>query len=82
MDPRTQHRPLESLPDLPFTVTRLDYLGDLDPAGLAIAATACATAERVGIAAQPAAGPMGTAHQPAIPTGQPRDQPGRRPQAR
>lgn len=46
--------PLESLPDLPFTVTRLDYLGDLDPAGLSIATTACATAERVGIAARPA----------------------------
>jgi hypothetical protein len=47
--------PLESLPDLPFTVTRLDYLGDLDAAGLAIAATACVTAERNGVAAQPAA---------------------------
>ena len=47
--------PLESLPDLPFTVTRLDYLGDLDAAGLAIAAAACATAERNGVAAQPAA---------------------------
>jgi len=46
--------PLESLPDLPFTVTCLDYLGDLDPAGLSIAATACATAERADIAAQPA----------------------------
>jgi hypothetical protein len=29
--------PLESLPSLPFPVTRLDYLGDLDAAGLAIA---------------------------------------------
>jgi hypothetical protein len=47
--------PLESLPDLPFTVTRLDYLGDLDPPGLTIAATACAIAERTGIPAQPAA---------------------------
>jgi hypothetical protein len=47
--------PLESLPDLPFTVTRLDYLGDLDPPGLTIAATACAIAERAGIPAQPAA---------------------------
>jgi hypothetical protein len=46
---------LESLPDLPFTVTGLDYLGDLDAAGLAIAASACATAERKGIAARPAA---------------------------
>jgi hypothetical protein len=36
-------------------VTRLDYLGDLDPPGLTIAATACAIAERSGIAAQPAA---------------------------
>lgn len=47
--------PLESLPDLPFTVTRLDYLGDLDAAGLAIAASACRTAELAGIPAQPAA---------------------------
>jgi hypothetical protein len=47
--------PLESLPGLPFTVTRLDYLGDLDPPGLTIAATACAIAERSGIPAQPAA---------------------------
>jgi hypothetical protein len=46
--------PLESLPSLPFPVTRLDYLGDLDAAGLAIAATACATAETVGIPAGPA----------------------------
>jgi hypothetical protein len=46
--------PLESLPDLPFTVARLDYLGDLDPAGLAIAATACAVAQRAGIPAGPA----------------------------
>jgi len=46
--------PLESLPDLPFTVARLDYLGDLDPAGLAIAATACAVAERAGIPGGPA----------------------------
>jgi hypothetical protein len=46
--------PLESLPNLPFTVTRLDYLGDLDAAGLSIAARACSTAESVGIAAQPA----------------------------
>jgi hypothetical protein len=47
--------PLESLPGLPFRVTRLDYLGDLDAAGLAIAATACATTETVGIPAGPAA---------------------------
>ncbi len=47
--------PLESLPSLPFRVTRVDYLGDLDAAGLAIAATACATAETVGIPAGPAA---------------------------
>jgi len=46
--------PLESLADLPFTVTNLDYLGDLDPAGLAIAATACATAQRAAIPAGPA----------------------------
>jgi hypothetical protein len=46
--------PLASLPDLPFVVTRLDYLGDLDPAGLAIAAAACATADRVGVPAGPA----------------------------
>ncbi len=46
--------PLEALRTLPFTVTRLDYLGDLDPAGLAIAATACAVAESVGTPAQPA----------------------------
>ena len=48
-------RPIESLPSLPFPVTRLDYLGDLDAAGLAIAATACATAETAGIPAGPAA---------------------------
>lgn len=47
--------PLESLPSLPFPVTRLDYLGDLDAAGLAIAATACAIAETAGVAAGPAA---------------------------
>jgi hypothetical protein len=47
--------PLESLPRLPFPVTRLDYLGDLDAAGLAIALTACATAETAGIPAGPAA---------------------------
>lgn len=46
--------PLASLPDLPFAVTRLDYLGDLDPAGLAIAAAACATADRVGVPTGPA----------------------------
>jgi len=33
----------------------MDYLGDLDAAGLAIAATACATAETAGIPARPAA---------------------------
>ena len=47
--------PLESLPNLPFSVTRLDYLGDLDAAGLAIAATACVTVETAGIRAGPAA---------------------------
>jgi hypothetical protein len=47
--------PLESLPALPFPVTRLDYLGDLDGPGLAIAATACAIAETAGIPAGPAA---------------------------
>jgi hypothetical protein len=46
--------PLKALRTLPFTVTRLDYLGDLDPAGLAIAATACAVVESVGTPAQPA----------------------------
>jgi hypothetical protein len=46
--------PLEALRTLPFTVTRLDYLGDLDPAGLAIAATACAVAKGVGTPTQPA----------------------------
>lgn len=46
--------PLESLPDLPFPVSRLDYLGDLDAAGLEIAAAACTTAARAGIAAGPA----------------------------
>lgn len=47
--------PLESLADLPFLVTRLDYLGDLDAAGLEIAITACATAEATGVPAGPAA---------------------------
>lgn len=47
--------PLESLLDLPFRVTRLDYLGDLDAAGLEIASTACATAEATGVPAGPAA---------------------------
>jgi hypothetical protein len=46
--------PLEALRTLPFPVTRFDYLGDLDPAGLSIAATACAVAESVGTPAQPA----------------------------
>ncbi|WP_327744108.1 hypothetical protein OHO28_22180 [Streptomyces europaeiscabiei] len=46
--------PLESLAALPFPVTRLDYLGDLDAAGLQIATTACATAERAGIPSGPA----------------------------
>jgi hypothetical protein len=46
--------PLESLADLPFTVTRLDYLGDFDPAGLSIAVAACAAAQRAGVAAGPA----------------------------
>jgi hypothetical protein len=40
---------------LPFTVTRLDYLGDLDATGLAIATAACATAQRAGVPAGPAA---------------------------
>lgn len=47
--------PLESLPGLPFQVTRLDYLGDLDAPGLEIAATACAIVRRLGIPAGPAA---------------------------
>jgi hypothetical protein len=47
--------PLESLANLPFVVTRLDYLGDLDAPGLAIAAAACATAQRAGVSAGPAA---------------------------
>jgi hypothetical protein len=47
--------PLESLPGLPFPVTQLDYLGDFDATGLAIAMTACATAESAGIPAGPAA---------------------------
>jgi hypothetical protein len=47
--------PLESLADLPFTVTRLDYLGDLDATGLAIATAACTTAQRAGVPAGPAA---------------------------
>jgi len=51
---RTQYRTLESLPGLPFPVTHLDYLGDLDTAGLAIAVNACATAERAGVPAAPA----------------------------
>jgi hypothetical protein len=46
--------PLQALQTLPFSVTRFDYLGDLDPAGLSIAATACAVAESVGVPAQPA----------------------------
>ncbi|NED43496.1 hypothetical protein [Amycolatopsis sp. SID8362] len=46
--------PLESLAALPFTVTRLDYLGDLDAPGLEIAAAACAVARRSGIPAGPA----------------------------
>jgi hypothetical protein len=47
--------PLESLADLPFTVTRLDYLGDLDAPGLAIATAACTTAQHAGVLAGPAA---------------------------
>ena len=47
--------PIEALLSLPFPVTRLDYLGDLDAAGLAIAAKVCATAEIVGVPARPAA---------------------------
>jgi hypothetical protein len=46
--------PLESLTTLPFSVTRLDYLGDLDAAGLTIAASACAVAELTGVPARPA----------------------------
>jgi hypothetical protein len=46
--------PLESVADLPFRVTRFDYLGDLDAPGLEIAATACATVSRFGIPAAPA----------------------------
>jgi hypothetical protein len=47
--------PLEAIRDLPFTATRMDYLGDLDPAGLAIAATACDIATGIGVPAWPAA---------------------------
>jgi hypothetical protein len=47
--------PIEALLSLPFPVTRLDYLGDLDAAGLAIAAKACAIAKTVGVPAGPAA---------------------------
>lgn len=46
--------PLESLVRLPFPVTRLDYLGDLDSAGLEIAATACTRAQSVKVPAGPA----------------------------
>lgn len=46
--------PLDSLPDLPFPITRLDYLGDLDAAGLSIAAAACATSGLRGIPSGPA----------------------------
>lgn len=45
--------PLKSLTALPFPITRLDYLGDLDAAGLEIAAKACAMASRLGITAGP-----------------------------
>jgi hypothetical protein len=41
--------PLESLTDLPLTVARLDYLRDLDAAGLAIAIAGCAAAQRAGV---------------------------------
>lgn len=51
---RRNTAPIESLTRLPFPVTRLDYLGDLDAAGLAIAATACETAQIAGIPAGPA----------------------------
>jgi hypothetical protein len=47
--------PLESLSTLPFPVLRLDYLGDLDAAGLAIAVSACSVAESIGIPAGPCA---------------------------
>ncbi|MFI5803467.1 hypothetical protein [Streptomyces sp. NPDC051561] len=43
--------PLESLTTLPFQVTHLDYLGDLDTAGLEIAAAACTVSEGVGVQA-------------------------------
>jgi hypothetical protein len=46
--------PLGSLPLLPFTVSRMDYLGDLDPAGLEIAVAVCAAAQRAGVRAGPA----------------------------
>lgn len=46
--------PLASLVNLPFPVTRLDYLGDLDPAGLEIAVSACATATTAGVPSGPA----------------------------
>lgn len=46
--------PLESMVTLPFQVTRVDYLGDLDAPGLQIAVTACAIVNRIGIPAGPA----------------------------
>ncbi|MEU6990631.1 hypothetical protein ABZ953_08250 [Streptomyces sp. NPDC046465] len=46
--------PLESLTTLPYKVTRFDYLGDLDPAGLEIAVAACSVAETAGVQAGPA----------------------------
>lgn len=46
--------PLKSIRDLPFTVTRLDYLGDLDPAGLAIAVAACDITASTGVPSGPA----------------------------
>lgn len=46
--------PLTSLARLPFPITHLDYLGDMDAAGLQIAKAACDCVERSGIPARPA----------------------------
>ncbi len=46
--------PLGGIEQLPFTATRMDYLGDLDPVGLEIAAAACEVVRGRGIQAGPA----------------------------
>lgn len=45
--------PLASLSDLPFRVDAMEYLGDLDADGLAIARAACQAAEAAGVPAGP-----------------------------